>query len=442
MMNDLMLPHSIQAEQSVIGGLILDNDTWGKVSEILQPNDFYNYSHRIIYAALQNLALKNQPYDILTLREELNTSNRLLEAGGEVLIYEVIHNTPSSANIVSYANIVRNKSIMRKLLLSANQIQKMITENHDGAASEILGMAEKMIFELSRNLDKNGDPKKVSEILGIVIDGLDKLNNSVSRSGIETGYRELDNLTDGFQRGDLIILAARPSMGKTSLAMNIAEYVASCGKGVIFYSMEMSSISLIKRILSSEGKITQNKIKKGSLSDMDFERVGEAVKKIYDRNIFLDESSCLSPSEILSKSRRIAKDYDIGLIVVDYLQLMKSTGKHQNRNLEVAEISRGLKMVAKELNLPVLALSQLNRAVESRQEKTPTLADLRDSGGIEQDADLIIFIYRDEIYNKNSSQKGISEIMVAKHRNGELLNFPLMFAGKYTRFENPIEIKL
>lgn len=438
MINETM-PYSLQAEQAVLGGLMLDNHSWDKVSEIVKQPDFYHLKHREIYHALKNLSSKNQPYDVLTVREELKTINKLPDVGGEAFLFELVHNTPSSANIVSYATIVRNKSILRELMKIAMQIQTQITENNR-EASEMMSFAEKLVFDMSRNFDRNGDPKRINEILGNVLDNIDRLNSEISRSGIETGYHALDNLTDGFQKGDLIIIAARPAMGKTSLALNIADHVASSGKGVIFYTMEMSSNSIVKRILSAEGKITQNKIKSGNLSDKDFHRVGEAVKKISGKNIFFDESSCLSPTEILSKSRRVAKDCDIGLIVVDYLQLMKSSEKHQNRNLEVSEISRGLKMIAKELNLPVVALSQLNRGVESRQGKTPTMADLRDSGGIEQDADLIMFIYRDEVYNKNSSQKGIAEIMVAKNRNGEILNFPLMFAGKYTRFENPMEI--
>lgn len=435
----ISLPHSIDAEQSVIGGLMLDNHAWERIGEILQPEDFYHAAHREVFCVIKDFASKNISYDILVVKEKLKTIQKLSEIGGEAFLFELVHNTPSTANIQAYASIVRNKGILRRLIQVTKEIQEEINSYRGNEAAEILSNAEKMIFDLGKYFEKIDSPKPISEALKKSIEKMDKLSQTISLSGIGTGYKKLDQLTHGLQRGDLIILAARPSMGKTSLAMNIAENVSKSGKGVIVFSMEMSSISIANRLLSSDGKITQNKIKSGKLDESEYSRIGDTIKRFSDSNMFIDDSSSLTYSEILSRSRRLHRKFDIGLIIVDYIQLMRCEGKLQNRNIEMSEISRGLKLVAKELDVPVIALSQLNRDLERRQEKRPTVSDLRDSGAIEQDADMIIFIYRDEIYNKESSDLGIAEIIVSKHRNGELDNFPLLFCGKYTRFENPMD---
>ena len=433
-------PYSIEAEQSVLGGLMLDNNSWDKVSELISAEDFYRLEHRIIFKTLWNLSRLNQPFDVVTVSEELKNQNQISNIGNESYLFELANNTPTTSNIAAYAEIVRERSVRRKLIESAGIIANLAFNPEGRAVKEILDTAEREIFKIAEQRSRGMGPVDISSILALASDKIDELYHSDQAiTGLPTGFVDLDDLTSGLHKGELIIIAGRPSMGKTTFAMNIAENVAIKNpKPVLVFSLEMPSESLAMRMISSLGRIDQKKVRTGKLTNDDWPRLNQAVDFLSETPFFIDDTPALSPAELRARSRRLAKSKgELGLIVIDYLQLMQIPGsKTENRVSEIAEISRSLKALAKEMNVPVIALSQLNRGLEQRTDKRPIMSDLRESGAIEQDADIIMFVYRDEVYNESTVNKGIAEIIIAKHRNGPIGKINLTFLGQYTKFEN------
>lgn len=433
-------PHSAEAEQAIIGGLMLDNQVWDKVSSKLCDTDFYRTEHRILFRAIASLSKKDQPFDVVTLLNVLTSHNELDDAGGEVYLFELANNTPSVANINAYADIVREKSVQRQLITVATEIADSAYNPVGRHVPELLDLAESKVFAIGEQTGGDGGPENIKSILVRTVEKIDALYHSGDAiTGLATGLSDLDEMTSGLQPSDLVIVAGRPSMGKTTLVMNMAEHAAiKSGKPVLVFSMEMPSDSLAMRMMSSLGRIDQHRIRTGKLEDDDWPRVTSAVHMLSEAPLFIDDTPALSPSEMRARARRLAKEHgSIGLIVVDYLQLMKVPGFNaENRTAEISEISRSLKSLAKELQVPVIALSQLNRGLEQRADKRPVMSDLRESGAIEQDADLICFIYRDEVYNEDSPDKGTAEIIIAKQRNGPIGKVRVAFIGKYTRFED------
>jgi replicative DNA helicase len=433
-------PHSVEAEQAIIGGLMLDNQVWDTVSSKLCEADFYRTEHRILYRAVAELAQKNQPFDVVTLLDTLKSNNELDDAGSETYLFELANNTPSVANVSAYADIVREKSVQRQLIAVAGQIADSAYNPGDREVSELLDFAETKVFAIAEQTGSDKGPESIKSILVKTVEKIDALyHNRDTITGLATGLNDLDEMTSGLQPSDLVIVAGRPSMGKTTLVMNMAEHAAiKSGKPVLAFSMEMPSDSLAMRMMSSLGRIDQHRIRTGKLDDDDWPRVTSAVHMLSEAPLFIDDTPALSPAELRTRARRLAKEHgQLGLIIVDYLQLMKVPGfKADNRTAEISEISRSLKSLAKELEVPVIALSQLNRSLEQRHDKRPVMSDLRESGAIEQDADLICFIYRDEVYNEDSSDKGVAEIIIAKQRNGPIGKVRVAFLGKYTRFED------
>lgn len=433
-------PHSIDAEQAILGGLMLDNEAWDKISMLIAATDFYLMENRIIYQALAYLAHRDQPFDVITVLENLKSSDQLSMAGGDTYLFELANNTPSITNIHAYAEIVREKSVQRQLIQVAKNIADSAYEPQGKEVAALLDQAETQVFAIAEQTARQGGPEKIKQVLAHTLDRIDRLyHDGNAITGLATGLTDLDNLTSGLQESDLIIIAGRPSMGKTTLAMNIAENSALVAKQpVLVFSMEMPADSLAMRMMSSLGRIDQHNLRTGRLSDEDWPRVTSAVHMLSETNIFIDDTPALSPAEVRARARRLAKEHGkIGLIVIDYLQLMRAPGfKSDNRTGEISEISRSLKTLAKELKTPVIALSQLNRSLEQRHDKRPIMSDLRESGAIEQDADLICFIYRDEVYNEDSPDKGVAEIIIAKQRNGPIGRVKVAFLGKYTRFED------
>jgi replicative DNA helicase len=433
-------PHSVEAEQSIIGGLMLDNEGWDKVSTKICETDFYRSEHRVLYSAIQNLVQKGHPFDVVTLLDTLNSNNNLDEAGGEGYLFELANNTPSVANISAYADIVREKSVQRQLIAVANEIADSAYNPDGREVNELLDRAETKVFSIAEQTAGDGGPEAIKSILVRAVERIDALYHSGDAiTGLATGLSDLDKMTSGLQPSDLIIVAGRPSMGKTTLAMNMAEHAAiKAGKPVLVFSMEMPADSLAMRMMSSLGRIDQHHIRTGKLEDEDWPRITSAVHMLSEASLFIDDTPALSPSEVRARARRLMKEHgQLGLILVDYLQLMRVPGfKADSRTAEISEISRGLKALAKELEVPVIALSQLNRSLEQRHDKRPIMSDLRESGAIEQDADLICFIYRDEVYNEESPDKGTAEIIIAKQRNGPIGKVRVAFLGKYTRFED------
>lgn len=432
-------PHSIEAEQSVLGGLMLDNEAWLEVAERVIEDDFYRRDHREIFRAIESLANVGKPYDVVTLTEWLQQHELLDTVGGLIYLAELSENTPSAANIAAYADIVRERSVLRSLVRAGTDIADSGYRTEGRAADELLDHAERMVFAIAdrESRGKRGF-RKVKELL---VDALDRIDQLFQRdnpiTGVATGYYEIDAMTSGLQPSDLVVIAGRPSMGKTALALNIAQHAAiKESLSVAIFSMEMPSEQLAMRMLSSLGRIDQHKIRTGKLADDDWPRLTHAVGILSEVNMFIDDTPALSPGEIRARCRRLAREHGLGLIVVDYLQLMQVRGSNENRATEISEISRSLKALAKELSVPVLALSQLNRSLEQRQDKRPVMSDLRESGAIEQDADVIMFIYRDEVYDEDSADKGIAEIIIAKQRNGPIGVRKLRFFGEYTLFEN------
>lgn len=433
-------PHSVEAEQSIIGGLMLDNQVWDKINTKLCEADFYRTEHRILYRAIAELAKKDQPFDVVTLLDTLKSHNALDDSGGETYLFELANNTPSVANVSAYADIVREKSVQRQLIAVAGEIADSAYNPSGREISELLDCAETKVFAIAEQTASEGGPENIKTILVKTVERIDLLyQNGDAITGLATGLTDLDQMTSGLQPSDLIIVAGRPSMGKTTLVMNMAEHAAiKAGRPVLVFSMEMPSSSLAMRLMSSLGRIDQHRIRTGKLDDEDWPRVTSAVHMLSEAQLFIDDTPALSPSEVRARARRLAKEHGtLGLVVVDYLQLMKVPGfKADNRTAEISEISRSLKSLAKELNVPVVALSQLNRSLEQRHDKRPVMSDLRESGAIEQDADLICFIYRDEVYNEESPDKNIAEIIIAKQRNGPIGKVRVAFLGKYTRFED------
>lgn len=432
-------PHSIEAEQSVLGALLLDNKTWPLVEERLSDDDFYRRSHKILFSVIRLLLQQGHPADVLTVAERLKLDKTLEDAGGEVYLFELAKNTPTAFNVAAYADIVQERAILRRLIAVSNEIAGDAFHPPAGQSIvELLDAAERKVFSIAEKSSRGAGPQNIKSLLTEAVDRIDHLYRSESALvGVSTGYADLDDMTSGLQSSDLIIIAGRPSMGKTAFAMNIVEHVAVHEKtAVLVFSMEMSGASLALRLMSSLGKIDQHKVRTGKLEDRDWANLTEALGHLSEAPIFIDDTPALSPAEVRSRARRVAREHNLGLIVVDYLQLMQMPGYEENRTLEISSISRALKALAKELNIPVVALSQLNRGLEQRADKRPIMSDLRESGAIEQDADLIAFIYRDEVYHEDTRDKGVAEIIIAKQRNGPIGKVRLTFRGQYTRFEN------
>lgn len=432
-------PHSVEAEQSVLGGIMLDNRAWDQIADRVHEEDFYRYDHRLIYRVMNKLVESNKPVDVLTVSESLREIKELENAGGEVYIFELANNTPSVANIIAYADIVRERSVLRQLIAAANDIANQAFNPQGRTSLELIDAAEQKVFAISESGARGNGPINVKEFLTKTMDRIDTLFHLEDPiTGIPTGYDDLDDKTSGLQSADLVIIAGRPSMGKTMIAMNIAEHTALKTRlPTLVFSMEMPGESLVMRMLSSLCRIDQQKIRTGKLEDEDWPRISSTVSMLSEAPLYIDDTAALSPSEVRARARRLAKEYgQLGLIVVDYLQLMQVPGYAENRTAEISEISRSLKALAKELKVPVIALSQLNRGLEQRADKRPVMSDLRESGAIEQDADLIAFVYRDEVYNENSPDKGTAEIIIAKQRNGPIGKIRLAFLGQYTRFDN------
>ncbi|MGI9219566.1 MAG: replicative DNA helicase [Woeseiaceae bacterium] len=432
-------PNSIEAEQSLLGGLMLDHKSWDKVADVVAASDFYRKDHRLIFAAIATLAEAANPSDVVTVSECLENTGQLEEAGGLEYLATLANETPGAANARSYAKILRERSMLRSLITAGNEISGAAFATEGRSAAEIVDDAERMVFEIAESgaRGKSGF-KPLKEILPDAVDRIDLLHQSDGDiTGISTGYTEFDKLTAGLQPGDLIIIAGRPSMGKTTLAVNIAENAAIGSKvPTAIYSMEMPAQQLAFRMISSLGRVDQTHLRTGRFPDEDWSRINTAVQLMSEAPIFIDDTAGLSPTEIRARARRLQREHGLGLIVIDYLQLMAVPGNTENRATEISEISRSLKALAKELSVPVIALSQLNRSVEQRTDKRPVMSDLRESGAIEQDADMIAFIYREEVYNQDTPRKGIADIAVAKQRNGPIGDFPLTFVGRYTKFEN------
>jgi replicative DNA helicase len=432
-------PHSIEAELSVLGGLMLNNSAWDRIVDKVSDNEFYRKDHRYIFAAIRSLSNEGKPADAVTVAEHLEHAGDLETAGGMDTIVRITQDVPGSANIEAYADIVRERAILRDLISAGSDIVSEVFNPAGRDSKELLELAEKRIFDIAeRNSKTGGSFADMKELVLGAIERIDELYNSgQSITGLSTGLDELDEKTSGFQNGDLIILAARPSMGKTALALNFAEHVALFEKkAVAVFSMEMPDQQLAMRLLASNARIDQSRIRDGKLQTEDWPRLTAAANMLSQAPIFIDDEGGLSPAELRARARRLKRENDLGLIVIDYLQLMTVPGTKEGRTAEISEISRSLKALAKELDIPVIALAQLNRGLESRTDKRPMNSDLRESGGIEQDADVILFIYRDEYYNPNTDNPGVSEIIIGKQRNGPIGKVPAVFHGQFTRFEN------
>ena len=435
-------PHSLEGESSVLGGLLLDNSAWDRVADLLTDSDFYRFEHRLIYAAVGTLINATRPADVITVFEALQNQGKAEEAGGLAYLNALAQYVPSAANIRRYAEIVRERSILRKLVSASDEIATNAFNPKGKAVAMILDEAEQKIF----NIGEEGSRMKqgFQGMDSLVVELLDRVeemsNNPNDITGVPTGFYDLDHMTSGFQAGDLVILAARPSMGKTALAINIAEHVAlNEGLPVAVFSMEMGASQLAVRIVGSIGRIDQNHLRTGKLTDDEWPRLTETIEKLRNISLHIDETPGLTVSELRANARRLARQCGkLGMIVVDYLQLMgvSSSMSDENRATAVGEISRGLKMLAKELKCPVIALSQLSRGVESRTDKRPMMSDLRESGAIEQDADVIMFIYRDDYYNKDSKEPGVAEVIISKQRNGPTGSIKLAFLKNITKFES------
>ncbi|MCK0537479.1 replicative DNA helicase [Alcanivorax quisquiliarum] len=432
-------PNSIEAEQAILGGLMINNDAWDQVAERVSEPDFYRKDHRLIFRVMAQLAEQDQPRDMVTVAEALEQLGQLENAGGGTYLAELTRNTPSAANISAYADIVRERSILRQLINISQKTADKAFRPEGATSAEILDSAESAIFEIAEQQQKGTGPRDIKALLKSTVDRIDELyRNKSAVTGLSTGFDELDKMTSGLQPSDMVVVAARPSMGKTTFAMNLCEHVAIHGnKPVLVFSMEMPGESLVMRMLSSLGRIHQQNVRSGRLDPDDWPRISSAIQMLSERKLFIDDTGGLSPLEMRARARRVARECggELGLIMVDYLQLMQVPGS-DNRVNEISEISRSLKGLAKELNVPVVALSQLNRSLEQRPNKRPVMSDLRESGAIEQDADLIIFLYRDEVYNKDTQEKGIAEIIIGKQRNGPIGTVRLAFRGEFTRFDD------
>jgi len=429
-------PQNIEAEQAVLGCMLIEKEAIGKAEAVLRAEDFYKEAHRKIFQAIVNLSDKGEPIDLISVTEELRSKNQLEEVGGSIYITQLANWVPTAANVEYYAKLVQSKSVLRNLIGTASQIAAL---GYDGEEDidVLLDKAEQMVFNIAQRSSTQGFVQ-IKDVLGDAFERLEEIYNTAGGiTGVPSGFHDLDYMTSGFQPSDLIILAARPSMGKTALCLNIAENIAiKHKKPVVIFSLEMSKEQLVQRLLCAEAKINGQRLRSGQLQDNEWVKLSRAVGSLSEAPIFIDDTASISLMELRTKARRIKAEHGLGMIVIDYLQLMQGRGKIENRQQEISEISRSLKALARELEVPVVALSQLSRAVESRVNKRPQLSDLRESGSIEQDADLVLFIYRDEYYNPESDKKGIAELIIAKQRNGPVGNVEVVFMKDYTRFEN------
>ncbi len=432
-------PHNTVAEQSVLGGLMLDPDAWDTVADRLRGDDFYRHEHRLIYEAIAALAGRNKPRDAVTVGEYLEQTGKFEEAGGLAYLVTLAKDTPSAANIRAYGDIVHDHALRRQLIRAGTLIVESGFSRDGKDSATLLDGAERLVFgiaERSRNKEEVGE--LVENLVPQAIADIQRRYDGESTNAIATGLSDFDKLTTGLNPGDLVILAGRPAMGKTSLALNWVEHAAMLGdkRGCVVFSMEMPAVQLAIRLISAHGRINQQHLRTGELTDEEWVRINSAANTLREATIIIDDTPAMSPTELRARCRRLKREHDIGLVVVDYIQLMQVPGTRENRTNEIAEISRSLKTLAKEIGVPVVALSQLNRSVEQRDNKRPRMSDLRESGGIEQDADLIVFIYRDEVYNPDSPDKGQAEIIVTKQRNGPTGTVRTAFLGHYTKFEN------
>jgi replicative DNA helicase len=429
-------PQNLEAEQSVLGSLMIDKDAVLKVSDSLLVEDFYREDHALIYEAMLNLYSDHTPIDILTISNELDKKKKLKQIGGATYLSTLVNTVPTAAHVAHYAEIVHKKAVLRRLISAASSISQMGYDEVEDIDS-LLDNAESKLFGVSQKFNRQYFTP-IKAILTETFDRIDDLHKNKGKvRGVASGFRDLDNILAGLQPSDLIILAARPSMGKTSLALNIAQHVAVKEKiPVAVFSLEQSKEQLVDRLLCGEAGIDAWKLRTGNLTENDFPKIGYAMGMLSEAPLFIDDTPMQNVMEIRTKARRLQMEHGLGLIVIDYLQLMsgRNTSYDSNRVQEISEISRGLKGLARELDVPVIALSQLNRAVEQRPDKRPQLSDLRDSGSIEQDADVVLFIYREDYYNPETDRKGISEILVRKHRNGPIGSIELFFIGEQTRF--------
>ena len=434
-------PHSIEAEQSILGGLMLDNSKWDVVGDRVLENDFYRHDHRLIYRVISQLANLGKALDVVTVAEELERIDELANSGGMVYLGQLVEKTPSASNVRAYAQIVHERAVLRRLIGVSGEISDSAFNPKGRSTSDLLDEAERKVFQIAESrTGQDGGPQAVNPVLTRTLERIDVLFNSTDTiTGVTTGFADLDEMTSGLQPSDLVIVAARPSMGKTAFAMNLVESVLiKSEKPVLVFSMEMPAESLLMRMISSLGMINQTRVRSGKLEEDDWPRLTSAVSMLKDKPLYIDDTAGLSPTELRSRARRVQRELKqgFGMIMVDYLQLMQIPGSNEGRTAEISEISRSLKALAKELECPVVALSQLNRGLEQRTDKRPMNSDLRESGAIEQDADVIMFIYRDEYYNEESADKGIAEIIIGKQRNGPIGKIKLSFQGQYTKFND------
>jgi replicative DNA helicase len=433
-------PHSLEAEQAVLGGLLLDNSTWDAIADRIRAEDFYRRDHQLIFAAIAELSGKAEPADAVTVAEALDRAGLSQETGGLIYLASLVRDTPTAANIRAYAEIVRERSTLRGLIEVGGEIAANAFNPEGRSASELVDEAERRVFEIAEAGRKVGSGfVPLRSELGSIIDRLDTLQQNQGQiTGVSTGFTRLDQMTAGLQRGDLVVIAGRPSMGKTTFALNIAENAAfgPAKAKVGVFSMEMSREQLAFRMVSSLGMVDQSHLRTGNFGDEEWSRINTAISMMKNSHIYIDDTGALTPTEVRARARRLKREHGLDLIVLDYLQLMQVAGTRENRATEISEISRSLKALAKELSVPVIALSQLNRSLEQRTDKRPVMSDLRESGAIEQDADVIMMIYREEVYDQNTTRKGIADIIIAKQRNGPIGDVQLTFLGKYTKFEN------
>ena len=437
------LPYSVEAERAVLGGIMLKNDAWDLVAGLVLQEDFYQTEHQLIFKTIKDLQDLGKPIDLITVQDTLEGNGdlpELVKLGGKDYLTQLAQETPSVANIESYAEIIKQRSNLRKLITAVDQISKTARESDSSSSDQVIDNAEERILSLRDDFKRSAGPKEIRDLLGPVYSFIQEANESGdSLIGVSTGFSEIDEITLGFQRSDLIVIAGRPSMGKTALALNIAENVArQTDRTVLIFSMEMSAEQVVRRFISSIANIDLQRLMRGQLQDNDWEGIDKALSVLSKKKILLDDTPALSPTELRARSRRVKRENkDLAMIVVDYIGLMQIPGKSENRVTEISEISRSLKALAKELDVPVVAISQLNRAVESRPNKRPILSDLRDSGAIEQDADVIAFLYRHEYYDRSDLEnKGKAEINIAKQRNGPTRTTSLAFRDSVARFEN------
>jgi replicative DNA helicase len=432
-------PHSLEAEQSVIGGLMLDNRAWDDIADIINEQDFYRHDHALILRSINALSEDDQPYDVLTVSEWLGARGELDSIGGLAYLSILANDTPTAVNIKAYANIVREYSILRSLIQVGNEISASAYNSDGKPSKELVDEAERKVFLIADQRAGNRQGfEAINELLGRAVKRVEEMYRSdTTLTGIATGFTNFDDKTSGLQDSDLIIIAGRPSMGKTSFAMNLAENAALHNENsVAVFSMEMPGEQLALRMMSSLGRIDSHSLRTGKLDDHDWPRLISSVNMLSKAKLFIDDTASLTPTDLRARTRRLKREHGLDLVIVDYLQLMQVGGSTENRATEISEISRSLKALAKELEVPIVALSQLNRSVEQRPDKRPVMSDLRESGSIEQDADVILFIYRDEVYNAESADKGTAEIIIRKQRNGPIGTVRLSFLGQYTRFEN------